>query len=40
VSVGLAAAGHLDQPDADALLAAADASMYAEKSARLSRTFS
>nr|WP_221381826.1 GGDEF domain-containing protein [Actinoplanes polyasparticus] len=40
VSVGLAAAGHLDQPDADALLAVADAAMYAEKSARLSRTFS
>ena len=38
VSVGLAAAGHLAQPDADTLLAAADAAMYAEKSARLSRT--
>jgi len=31
VSIGVAAAGELDQPDADALLAAADAGMYAEK---------
>jgi diguanylate cyclase (GGDEF)-like protein len=31
VSIGVAAAGDLDQPDTDALLAAADASMYVEK---------
>jgi diguanylate cyclase (GGDEF)-like protein len=31
VSVGMAAAGDLDRPDTDALLAAADADMYAEK---------
>ncbi|MCO8276302.1 GGDEF domain-containing protein [Actinoplanes sp. TRM 88003] len=35
VSIGLAAAGRLPQPDADALLAAADVEMYAEKTARL-----
>ena len=34
VSVGLAAWGPLDRPNADALLAVADASMYAEKVAR------
>ena len=31
VSIGTAAAGDLDRPDTDALLAAADAAMYAEK---------
>jgi hypothetical protein len=31
VSVGVAAAGDLDRPDSDALLAAADTDMYAEK---------
>jgi diguanylate cyclase (GGDEF)-like protein len=31
VSIGVAAAGDLDEPDTDALLAAADAGMYAEK---------
>jgi diguanylate cyclase (GGDEF)-like protein len=31
VSIGVAAAGDLDHPDTDALLAAADTDMYAEK---------
>jgi diguanylate cyclase (GGDEF)-like protein len=31
VSIGMAATGHLDRPDSDALLAAADTDMYAEK---------
>jgi diguanylate cyclase (GGDEF)-like protein len=31
VSIGVAAAGDLDRPDADALLAAADSSMYSQK---------
>jgi diguanylate cyclase (GGDEF)-like protein len=31
VSIGVAAAGELDRPDTDALLAAADADMYSEK---------
>jgi diguanylate cyclase (GGDEF)-like protein len=34
VSIGVAAAGDLADPDADALLAAADSEMYAEKSSR------
>jgi diguanylate cyclase (GGDEF)-like protein len=34
VSVGLAAWGRLDRPGADTLIAAADAAMYAEKTAQ------
>ncbi|WP_284045273.1 GGDEF domain-containing protein [Paractinoplanes maris] len=36
VSIGVATAAHLSHPDADALLAAADAEMYAEKTAHAS----